>query len=57
MVKIQLQTSDFLFYYDQWMLNYKPVFTFYTEESTTIEFEKKCYLTEETVKPQAFKIT
>lgn len=41
MVKIQLQTSDFLFYYDQWMLNYKPVFTFYTEESITIEFEKK----------------
>lgn len=40
MVKIQLQTSDFLFYYDQWMLNYKPVFTFYTEESITIEFEK-----------------
>lgn len=57
MVKIQLQTSDFLFYYDQWMLNYKPVFTFYAEESITIEFEKKCYLTEETVKPQAFKIT
>ena len=57
MMKIHLQTSDFLFYYDECMLYYKPVFSFYTEESITIEFEKKCYLTEETVKPQAFKIT
>lgn len=32
MMKIHLQTSDVLFYYDQCMLYYKPVFTFYTEE-------------------------
>lgn len=42
-MKIHLQSSDFLFYYDQCMLYYKPVFTFYTEEIITIEFEKKCY--------------
>lgn len=39
-MKIHLQTSDFLFYCDQCMLYYKPVSTFYTEESITIEFEK-----------------